>query len=630
MLEMLRVGAKGWVAKLLLSFLMLSFLGWGVNDYLSAQYTGNEVMTAGQTKIGLNEYRLAYVRQVQQLSAQLGQRITDDQAKTLGIGAQVNRQMSAAVVLDEQARVMNLGLSKDRLAVLTGEDSAFRGQDGSFSRTQFDAVLRNVGMRPEEYLKSREKIAVRQQIVEAVTDGLPVPNIYLSALALHAGENRTVDFITMPISAVDPITQIDEAALKAFFEERKESYKAPEYRALNYVRLLPDDIADLKAVSDADVKADYDANLKRYTTAETRAIEQLVFSTMDGALAAKSKLAVGTTFEQLVNLEKKTLTDVSLGVLKKADVPDTKIAEAAFSLASGSVSNVIDGAFGPILVRVTAITPAVVQSFDAVKAQIRRDLALVEAANVILEVHDQYEDARAGGDTMAKAAQKVKLPVVTFAAIDQNGQTIDGKAIEGIPEAQNILTAAFQAEEGGENAPLNAASSGFIWYEVTKITPARERPISEVRVRAVSDWKSATVNKNLAAKAEEIRKDVLAGKTLDSVAADLKLTKQTKRGLKRGAADAELGSDGVDAAFGGPVGTIASVGNASGDQQIVLKVTEVFAPADGSASAIPPEQKKGLEAGLADDLLDQLVARLQQTYPVKVNDAALAVAQKAQ
>ena len=48
MLEMLRVSAQGWVAKLLLSVLMLSFLGWGVNDYLSAQYTGNEVMSAGK------------------------------------------------------------------------------------------------------------------------------------------------------------------------------------------------------------------------------------------------------------------------------------------------------------------------------------------------------------------------------------------------------------------------------------------------------------------------------------------------------------------------------------------------------------------------------------------------------
>jgi peptidyl-prolyl cis-trans isomerase D len=628
MLDMLRNGAKGWVAKLFLSLLMLSFLGWGVSDYLRTQNTGNDVMFAGQTRVSINEYRLAYLRQIQLASSQIGQRINDEQAKLMGIDRQVTQQVTAGAVLDEQARVMNLGLSKDRLAVLTGEDPAFKGQNGAFSRSQFDAVLRNVGMRPEDYLKSREKIAVRQQIVEAVSDGLVVPDTYLSALALHDGENRTIDYVTIPVSAVPAITTVDEAALKAFYEERKESYKAPEYRKLSYVRLVPEDIADAKAVADADVQADYEKNKARYTTPESRTIDQLVFANMDAAKAAKAKLATGTTFDDLVIAEKKTLADVSLGNLKKSDVPNPKIAEAAFALASGGVSDVVEGPFGPVLLRVSAITPEVIQPFDAVKEEIRKALALNEAARVILDVHDQYEDARAGGDSMAKAAEKVKLKVETFDAIDETGQTLDGKAITSIPEQQKVLSAAFQAEEGAENAPINAESAGFIWYEVGKITPARDRPLEEVRDRVVADWKVATANKNLSAKAEEIRKAVEGGKSLDTVASEMKLTKQTKRGLKRGVEDAELGNDGVEAAFGGANGHVAAVANAAGDQQTVLKVTEVFAPADTSANAIEAKRKKELEGGLADDLLDQLVARLQETYPVKMNEAALAAAQR--
>jgi peptidyl-prolyl cis-trans isomerase D len=628
MLDMLRNSAKGWVAKLFLSLLMLSFLGWGVTDYLRTQNTSNDVMFAGGTKVSVNEYRLAYVRQVQQASTQIGQRLTEEQAKLMGIDRQVNEQVTAGIVLDEQARIMNLGLSKDRLAALTGEDPAFKGQNGAFSRSQFDAVLRNVDMRPEDYLKSREKIAVRQQIVEAVTDGLAVPDTYLSAVALHDGENRTIDYVTISVSSIPPITTVDEAALKAFYEERKESYKAPEYRKLSYVRLVPEDIADIKTIADVDVKADYDKNKQRYTTPESRAIEQLVFANMDAAKAAKAKLATGATFEDLVIAEKKTLADVSLGNLKKSDVPDTKIADAAFALANGAVSDVIEGAFGPLLLRVTATTPEVTQLFDAVKEQIRKELSLNEAANIILEVHDQYEDARAGGDSMVKAAEKVKLKVVTIDSIDQSGLTLDGKALTSIPEQQKVLSSAFQAEEGAENTPINAESTGFIWYEVGKVTPARERPLQEVRERAVNDWKVATINKSLAAKAEEIRKAVEGGKTLDTVATELSLTKQTKRGLKRRADDAELGNDGVEAAFGGGNGYVATVSNAAGDQQTILKVTEVFAPADTSAGAVEANQKKALENGLADDLLDQLVVRLQETYPVTINDAALAAAQR--
>lgn len=623
MLDTLRSGAQSWIAKLLLSLLVLSFAAWGIADVFRQAAAGNTVLSAGNTQVSQVEYRLAYQRQLQQASQQMGQRLTAEQAKALGIDAQVSQQLSAGIVLDEQARVMKLGLSKSRLAALTAEDPAFKDGGGAFSRTQFDAVLRNVGMRPEDYLKSRERIAVRQQIVEAVTDGLTIPEVYLSAMVLHDGESRTVDFLTLPTSIIPAITAIDEPALQKFFEDRKDSYRAPEYRKISYVRLLPEDIADEKSIADKDVKADYDKNIIRYTTVETRAVEQLVFPDDAAAKAAKTQLATGTTFEDIVKGQKKLMTDVSLGVIKKADLPDPKIAEVAFGLALNAVSDVVPGAFGPILLRVTAITPQTVQSFDEVKGEIRKAIATNEAVNVVLDVHDAYEDARAGGDSMAAAAAKVKLKLVTVESIDQTAQTAEGKTATDLPEQQNLLVAAFQADVGAENAPLNAGANGFVWYEVGKNTPARDRPLAEVRERAINDWKVATIDERLAAKAEEIRKAVAGGKSLDEVAIELSLSKQTKRGIKRGAEDVDLGTDGVAAAFGGGLNYVATAMNAAGDQQTVLKVIEVFAPSDTSPTAVPENQKKVASNGMADDLLEELVARLATIYPVTMNSAAL-------
>ena len=626
MLDTLRAGAKSWIAKLLLSILVLSFAAWGIADVFRGNFVGNTVLSAGKTTVTPTEFRLAYARQLQVAQQQMGARLTAEQAKAIGLDGQVTQQMIAGAVLDEQARLMDLGLSKDRLAALTGEDPAFKGNDGAFSRGQFDAVLRNVGMRPEDYLRSREKIAVRQQVVDAVTDGLPVPKSFLTAMAQHDGENRTVDYLTIPASAIPPIAAIDEAALTKFFEERKESYKAPEYRKFSYVRLLPEDIADPKAVADADVQADYDKNKSRFTTPETRAVEQLVFANDAAAKSAKDKIAGGSTFEDIVKSENKTMTDVSLGTVKKSDLPDQKLADAAFALAAGSISDVLPGPFGPVLLRVTSVTPEVIQPFESVKEQIRKDIALNEAASLVLDVHDAYEDARGGGDSIKAAAEKVKLKLTTVDAMDETMQTPDGSAVKDLPEAQILVQSVFQAEEGAENAPLNAAGSGFIWYEVEKVTPARERPLAEVRDRVIADWKTATVNERLAAKAEEVRKAVQGGKTLEAAATELGLAVSTKRGLKRDSEDTDIGADGVEAAFGGGVGHVAAVANPTGDQQTVLKVTEVFEPTDTSESALPQNRKEQLSRGLADDLLDQFVTRLQETYPVTVNQAALQAA----
>ncbi len=619
MLDSLRGAAQSWVAKILLGILAVSFVAWGIGDVFRSGFTGNAVLSSGNTRVSPTEYRLAYNRQIEAYRQQLNQTLSREQAKALGVEDQIMAQLVAGVVLDEQASAMNLGLSQDRLANLTADDPAFRDSSGKFSRTNFDAVLRNVGMRPEDYLKSRERVAVRQQIVEAVADGAKLPDVYLQAMAVHSGESRDVDYVKLPVSLVQPINEPTDAELTKFFDERKDSYKAPEYRKFSYVKLAPEDIADTAAVDDAAVRADYDKNIARYTKAETRKVEQLVFANKDAAAAAKAKIASGATFEDLVKAENKTMTDVLLGDVRKADLPDAKIADAAFALAANVVSEAVDGQFGPVLLRVTQITPQAVESFDSVKEQIRKDMALNEANNVLLESHDAYEDARGGGDSMEAAAAKTKLKMVTIDAIDASGATPDGVLVKDLPESAPLLAAVFASDQGVENTPINAGSNGFLWYEVGGITPERERPLSEVKVKVIADWKTAQGAERLAAKAAELLKAVQGGKTLDAIATELKLTKETKRGLKRNVDDPDFDGPTIEAAFGGGKDHATLAAGGSGDLQILMKVVETYDPADATAASVAEAEKKQMASKLSDDLLDQLVSRLQGQYPVTVN-----------
>ncbi len=623
MLDSLRNAAQSWLAKLLLGMLAISFVAWGVGDVFRQGFTGSSALSSGDSSVSPVEYRLAYNRQLQIYQQQLNQRLTREQAKGIGIDGQVMAQLTAGIVLDEQSRKMKLGLSKERLANLTAEDPAFKDASGAFSRTAFDGVLRNAGMRPEDYLKSRGQIAIRQQVVESVTDGINAPDAYLSALAIHSGESRDVDYIALPVSIVQPIAEPTDAELKTFFDERKDTYKAPEYRKVSFVTLTPETIANPAAVDDVAAKADYDKNIARYTKRETRKVDQLVFADKEAALAAKAKLASGATFDDIVIAEKKTSADVALGDLQKKDLPDAKVASAAFQLAEGAVSDVIDGAFGPVIIRVSAITAESVQSFDSVKEQIRKDIALNEANEVLLESHDKYEDTRGGGASMEAAAKEAKLKAVTVEAVDVAGLKPDGAKAEGLPDNAEFLPALFAAEPAIENAPLNLGSNGFLWYEVISITAERERPIAEVKAKLTADWKTAKGAELLSAKAADLAKQAKDGKSLDELAAPLKLEKATKRGLKRDAEDTDFDAATVEAAFGGGKDYVTVSAGGSGDTQYVLKVAETYEPTDKSPSAIAEDQKKRTSSAVSDDLLDQLVARLQGEFPVTVNQALI-------
>lgn len=627
MLGILRNAAGTWVAKGLLVLLVLSFLVWGVSGQLMSGLAGHDsVITAGGTKVSINEYRLAYDRQLAVMSQQFGQRLSHEQAKALGVDNQVLAQLVSGAVLDEQARKLGLGLSKDRLAELTREDPAFKGPGGQFDRRTFEYMLQQIGMRPEDYLKNRAQVAVRQQIVEAVSDGLKAPDTFFKAVALYRGEDRTIDYLTLPKALVEPIAAPSDSVLSAYFEANKKTYAAPEYRKFSYVRLEPVDIMDTTAVTDSQVSDDYNKNKARYTTPELRTVEQLVFKTPDAAKAALDSLKAGATFDKLVTAEGKTPADTLLGTLAKDKIADKAVADAAFSLNANEVSQVVQGAFGPVLLRVTEIKPEVVKPLAEVSDQIRKDLALGEASRILLDVRDNYDDTRAAGSSLAEAAAKLKLKVVTIDAIDRSGLRPDATIVKDLPQSPELIKAVFDAEPNTENDALTTADNGFVFYEVASVTPARDRTLDEVRQKVVADWTAAEISKRLAAKADELEKRLKAGATLDVIASELKLEKQTKRGVKREADDVDFGKEGAAAMFGVDEGGTGLIPSPTGDGQILYKVAEVFEPAGADASSVPDDAQKSFTSGMSDDLLDQLVAQLQTQYDVRIDQAAVAQA----
>lgn len=622
MLDSLRNAAKSWIAKLLLVMLVLSFAVWGISGQIFGGL-GSNVLTAGDTRVSILEYRLAYDRQLSLLSQQFGVPVTREQAQQFGVDNRVLSQLAAGAVLDEQAREMRLGLSRDRLAAMTAEDPAFQGTDGRFDRNQFDFVLRQIGMRPEDYLKNREQAAVRQQIIEAVSDGMTSPDAFLRAVSLYQGEDRTVDYIVLSRSLVEPIEEPARDILEAYFEENKANYAAPEYRRISYVKLEPADITDPAAIQPEEVQRYYEENAARFTSPEQRKIEQLVFADAATAQTAVDKIRGGATFEEIVAEQGKTMGDVVLGTFSKDDVADPAIAEAAFALTEGDVSDVVDGAFGSLLVRVPEIQPAKVQPLSEVEQQIRDDIALGEATRILDDVYVGYEDARAGGETMAEAAARNRLKVVTVEAVDRSGRTPEGTILTDLPESNDLLQEAFDSEVGVENSPLNTGSSGYLFYEVDDVTEARDRTLDEVRDQVVTDWRENEVATRLAARAEEVEKQVADGKALTEVAEELELEVQVRRGLKRDANDAELGDAGVAAVFSVARGETGLAPAQDGDAQVVFRVTDVLVPADAGPDALPADMRDRFASAISDDLLDQLVARLQIEYPVTIDRGAV-------
>ena len=481
------------------------------------------------------------------MSQQFGTRITREQAKALGIEDQVLAQLVAGAVLDEQASELGLGLSQDKLAKLTMEDPAFHGPDGRFNRQQFEYALRQIGMRPEDYLKNRAQVAIRQQIVEAVSDGMKAPDTFLRAVALYRGEDRTAEFIAA--------AEVAGRAHRGPVRRRALDLVRGEQGRLRRAGIPQDRLCHAAAGEhrrrSGDLRRAGEGGLRQ----EHRALHDARNAHHRAARVSRpGSRAGGARFDQgwrdlrfdRRRREGKTPADTLLGTFAKDKVADPAVAEAAFALQANEVSPIVDGAFGPVLVRVTEIKPEVVRPLAEVTPEIRKDLALAEANRILLDVHDSYEDSRAAGESLREAAAKLGLKVVTIDAIDRAAQRPDGTIVNDLPQSKELLERRpSKPRSASKTLRSTSAATASSSTRSRSITPARDRTLDEVKAKVVADWKAAETEKRLAAKAAELEKRLKDGATLDTLATELKLEKQTKRGLKRESDDADFGKSGV-------------------------------------------------------------------------------------
>ncbi len=623
MLTALHKRAGGFVAKIFIALLVLSFGIWGIADIFRG-FRQDTLAQVGDAEVSTQRFMTAYSREVQNFSQRIGQPLSREQAANLGLPGQVLGQLVAEAAFDHVAQSLKVGISADELVKQIQANPAFRGPDGRFDRNRLAQVLYNNQLTEDMYVTQARKLAERRQVAEALSGAIRPPETLLQAAHRFRFEQRTVNYVELTADSVPPVGAPSEAELEAFFNDHKADYRAPEYRKLALLPVIPADIAKPDDVSDDVARTQYDANPNRFGTTERRQIWQLTYTDAAKAAEDEKKIKDGTSFEDLVAEKGLSLSDVDLGLLTKDAVLDPAIAEAAFSADADSVSDVINTAFGQRIIKVGEIKPAANKSFDEVKDILKKEIAQDDAEREVLSLHDEIEDARAGGATLSEISQRFSLPLNTIDAIASDGTGPDGKAVT-LPDSDNLLSEAFQTEPGDEAPPVQVGRRGYLWFDVTDITPARDRTLDEVREKVVADWTADQTQKKLVERADEMAAKLKEGADFASLATASEMELKTSEPFSRDRNDDTLSARAVTEAFSGPTGYVATADGANGGR-IVLQVANITMPAFFAESDEMAQLDDELSQMLQTSLISQFVTGVQNTIGVKVNQAALTTA----
>ena len=625
MLESIRNASQGVVGKAIMTVVMgliiVSFVIWGVGDMLRG-FSPSTVASVGSAKISAQDYHVAYDRAIQQYQRRFRRPFTNEEARQVGLDRSVLQQLLNEAAVDEEARKLGLGISDEALREVITSNPSFQDKAGAFDPARLASALRDMDMNERGFVSELRQQVLRQFIVGALATGVTAPKAEVTAEADYQGQTRSADYFLLPASAAGDVPAASEDALKTFYNDRKSSYRAPEYREMTILALEPDTIANAAEVTDADAEAAYQkiaGKDPRFGAPEKRDLQQVLFPNEADAAAAEAKLKAGASFDALVQDRGLKAEDTDIGETTKDAMLDQAEANAVFALPSGGVSGVLKSQFGPVIVRVKGITPSTVKPYGEVVDAVKKQVSASRAGDKIQSLHDKIEDARVAGKSILEAAKAVGLTGQSIAAVDAAGNDPKGAPVS-LPDQAELLRAAFASDVGLDEAALNTKDGGFIWFEIAKIDPAHDLTFEEAKPEVEKQWRAEEVDKALAGKAEDFVKQISTGGNIADAAKAAGAEVKTATDVHR-AEQGSLPESVVAALFRQPADGAGSA--ATPDGRVVFKITADRTPPVDFADARVKAMASELDTATRESLLDQYVAALRRTLGVAVHQDVL-------
>lgn len=629
MLEKIREGSQGPVAKVILGAVILSFALAGIGSYLG-QTTEQPVAEVNGIKISQTEFSRAFQNERSRLEQQFGEYFTQIAADPTYM-AQIRQGVIDRLVQQELqsqlATELGLRVSDESIRQTILELPYFKIGD-QFNNDRYLQVIRQMNFQPDSFREYLRDDMTRSQLVSAVagTD-FALQNELKSAIALQQ-QTRSIDYLVIDKQAMQADVDVSDQEVADYYELNAGQFLSPELISVNYIELDADDI-DVASVSEDDVKAYYEQSKAQYVEPEKRRVSHILIDNSEDDDAAKAKaesllaqLNAGADFAQLAESSSDDIVSAEMGgdlEWIERDVMEPIFEDAAFALQNkGDYSDVVASEFGYHIIKLTDIQSQQVKPYDAVKADLRAELEQAEKVDAFYEKQTEMGAlAFEISDRLDDAAEVAGVEV----------QSTPLLALSALPEPLNnpaVITALSSVEllEDKVNSEvIELGNEHVIVVRVNEHQPAATKALSEVSEQI----KTRLVNEKASDLAKEKARTLFAqikdGKSLNDVAAEQSLSVRHESQLTREsfAVSPAIVTQVFKMAHphDGAVYDVVNLNN--GDAAIVALNAVNDAPVSDS---IEPQMKQNITMAQAQKNYTVFIESLKQQAELKVPKAA--------
>ncbi|HVP87398.1 MAG TPA: SurA N-terminal domain-containing protein [Casimicrobiaceae bacterium] len=482
------------IAQVVFALVALPFAFFGVDYYFRGAGGPQSLATIGGDRITQEEYDRRLREQQDRMREQLGRNYDPSMFDSPEVRYALLDQLVNERLLERRARSDNLRVSDAQLAQFIQDLPPFQ-DNGKFSKEKYTQLLASRNMTPlgfEQRVRQDLTLAPLQEPVAAAN--INAKSSVERFLAL-VEQQRDV-----AVAAIDPApfakdVKVDDAQVKAFYEQTPMAFQSPEEAKIEYVILTQEALIGQVKVDPEDVRRQYESNISQYSTKEQRRASHILIAVKPDAKDAEKAEAKKKAEALLAQVK---ANPAKFADLAKANSQDPGSAQqggdlgtfargsmvkpfedAVFAAKLGDIVGPVQSDFGYHVIKVTGITPERIQPLEEVRAQIDADMKRQKASQKFAASAEQFQNlVYEQADSLAPAAKQLDLKVETTPLITRaQAQQIalgNAKFVEALFSPESV--------HGKRNTDaMEIAPNVLMAARVIEYKPAALRPLADVQ-----------------------------------------------------------------------------------------------------------------------------------------------------
>lgn len=542
MLDKLREGAQGKVAKVILGLIILSFALAGVGSYLNgpartapATVNGNDISAPALE----NAYRNERARMESQMGEAFNQLAANpDYMKQFRRGV-LDRLIDQALI-DDKARSLGLRVSDEQIkqAIVAMPEFA---ENGKFSNDRYLQLIRRAGMTPEMFRDSLRQDMVRQQLMGAVLGSEFALKGEAEQLDRLYNQTRDLRLIRLAASAYVDGVEVSDAEVEQFYKANSARFMNDETVKVDYLLLDAANLGKNIKVTEQDAQDYYDQHQDLFQRPERRQVAHILIpfgkdekAAEQKAEAVLAKAKAGDDFAALAKADSSdTFSAKKGGELDwfEKGVMDPAFEKAAFALAkAGDLSAVVKSPFGFHIIKLLAVEPAKTKPFvDVMSDTIARLQSEKAKEQFFAEQQKMADSSFENPDSLDLTAEAMGLQVQSTGYFSQ----ADAPAPLNDPKVLSVAFSEQLRDDNTNSDVIELADGKALVLHIMGHQPKAAKPLAEVKEQVITAIKHDKASEVARGKAQGLLDKLKAGENVQADLTALGLKVDTHTGVSR-------------------------------------------------------------------------------------------------